>query len=50
MSFSVEKLGDIEAHLANNPTLSEGGLPGPVDAAIYFALGSNPSLMQACPT
>lgn len=41
MSFSVDKLPELEAHLANNPTISEGGLPGPLDASIYFALGSN---------
>lgn len=50
MSFSVEKLGDIEAHLGNNPSLTEGGQPGPLDASIYFALGSNSSPMQSCPT
>lgn len=50
MSFSVEKLADIEAHLANNPSLTEGGLPGPVDASIYFALGSNSHHMQNSPT
>jgi len=49
MSFSVEKLGDIEAHLANNPSLTEGGLPGPLDASIYSALGSNTFPIQSCP-
>ena len=49
MSFSVEKLGDIEAHLANNPSLTEGGLPGPLDASIYFALGSKTYPIQNCP-
>lgn len=38
MPFSVEKVEEIEAHLANNPYLSEGGLPGADDARIYLAL------------
>lgn len=46
MSFSVANLPELEAHLANNPTLTEGGLVGPVDAAIYLALGSTPSFIQ----
>ena len=38
MPFSLEKVEEIEAHLQKNPYLSEGGLPGAVDAEIYFAL------------
>jgi hypothetical protein len=45
MSFTVEKLPELEAHLANHPTLTEGGQPGPLDASIYFALGSTKSLI-----
>jgi len=40
MTFSATNLPEIEAHLANHPTLTEGGLPGPLDASIYFAIGS----------
>lgn len=45
MQFSVTKLDQIEAHLANNPYLTEGGLPGAVDAQIYFDLQSNTLVM-----
>ena len=38
MPFTLEKTEEIEAHLAKNPYLSEGGLPGASDAEIYFAL------------
>ena len=40
MPFSVQNLKEIEEHLKNHPTLSEGGVPGPCDASIYLALGS----------
>ena len=40
MPFSVENLKEIEEHLKNHPTLSEGGVPGASDAAIFLALGS----------
>jgi hypothetical protein len=43
MSFSVEQIHEVEAHLLKHPTLTEGGQPGPLDAYIYLALGSNPS-------
>lgn len=38
MPFTLEKTEEIEAHLANNPYLSEGGLPGVEDARIFLAL------------
>jgi len=38
MPFTIEKTEDIEAHLSNNPYLSEGGLPGIEDARIFLAL------------
>lgn len=38
MVFTLEKTEEIEAHLSNNPYLTEGGLPGAADAEIYFAL------------
>jgi hypothetical protein len=44
MSFSIEnqtKLAEIEAHLGKHPYLSEGSLPGSVDARIYNSLLSN---------
>jgi|JI9StandDraft_2_1071091.scaffolds.fasta_scaffold188931_1 hypothetical protein len=41
MSFTIEKLQDIEEHLGKHPTLSEGGLPGAADSQIFQALGSN---------
>jgi len=40
MTFTVENIPAIEAHLANSPTLTEGGQPGVIDAQIYLALGS----------
>jgi hypothetical protein len=40
MPFSVDNLKGIEEHLNNHPTLSEGGVPGPVDANIFLALKS----------
>ena len=46
MAFTVEKLQDIEEHLKNHPTLTEGGVPGPVDGGIYVALGSTYSPIQ----
>ena len=47
MSFTVEKLQDIEEHLKNHPTLTEGGVPGPVDGSIFVALGSTYSPIQS---
>ncbi len=43
MPFAVEKVEEIEAHLANNPYLSEGGLPGVEDARVFldFKGGNN---------
>lgn len=41
MPFSVDNPKEIEEHLNNHPTLSEGGVPGPVDATIFLALKSN---------
>lgn len=38
MVFSLDKVDQIEAHLATQPYLSEGGLPGAADAKIYMAL------------
>ena len=50
MPFTLEKTEEIEAHLAKNPYLSEGGLPGAADAEIYFALnGGNFSIIQLSP-
>lgn len=50
MPFTLEKTEEIEAHLATNPYLSEGGLPGAADAEIYFALDkSTPSFIQTSP-
>ena len=46
MGFSVDNLPELEAHLANNPTLTKGGLVGPVDATIYLALGSTSFFIQ----
>lgn len=40
MTFTIDNIPEIEAHLNNHPTLSEGGAPGPLDATIYLALGS----------
>lgn len=40
MTFTVAKIEDIEAHLGAHPYLSEGGLPGALDAQIFFDLGS----------
>ena len=45
MVFTVANLPEIEAHLATSPTLTEGGLPGPLDASIFFALGSTYSFI-----
>lgn len=50
MSFTIEKLQDIENHLEKHPTLSEGGVPGAADAAIFLALGSNSFITQNSPT
>lgn len=49
MVFTVANLAEIEAHLATSPTLNEGGLPGPLDASIYFAIGSNITFIQSFP-
>ena len=49
MTFTIEKLADIEAHLNNHPTLSEGGAPGALDATIYLALGSTFLFIQKHP-
>lgn len=49
MAFSVDNLKGIEEHLNNHPTLSEGGVPGPVDAKIYFDLKSTPNLIKISP-
>jgi len=49
MVFTVANLPEIEAHLATSPTLTEGGLPGPLDASIYFAIGSIHIFMQNFP-
>jgi len=38
MPFTATKPEEIEAHLANNPYLTEGGLPGADDARVYFEL------------
>lgn len=38
MPFTAAKPEEIEAHLANNPYLTEGGLPGAEDAKVYFEL------------
>ena len=46
MSFTIEKLQDIEEHLKSHPTLTEGGLPGPVDGAIFTELGSTTIFIQ----
>jgi hypothetical protein len=40
MTFSVKNIDQIESHLATHPYLSEGGLPGAVDAQLYFDFGS----------
>ena len=45
MPFSLQKVEDIEAHLANNPYLSEGGLPGVEDARILLALNKGLSFL-----
>ena len=37
MPFSLQKVEEIEAHLTNNPYLTEGGLPGVEDARILLA-------------
>ena len=46
MVFTIEKLQEIEEHLETHPTLEEGGVPGPADAYIFNALGSNSSPIQ----
>lgn len=38
MPFTLAKLEEIEAHLGNNPYLSEGGLPAAEDARIFVEL------------
>jgi hypothetical protein len=43
MTFSVKNIDQIESHLATHPYLSEGGLPGAVDAQLYFDFGSKNS-------
>jgi hypothetical protein len=49
MVFTVANLPEIEAHLATSPTLTEGGLPGPLDASIFFAIGSTYTFIQNFP-
>lgn len=49
MSFTIEKPAEIEAHLNNNPYLTEGGLPGAADAEIYFALNGQVPDVTATP-
>ena len=43
MPFSLQKVAEIEAHLTNNPYLTEGGLPGVEDARILLALNKGMS-------
>ncbi len=44
MPFTLEKVEEIEAHLANNPYLSEGGLPGAEDARIHLELNRSKNI------
>lgn len=42
MGFSAKNHAELEAHLAKNATLAEGGQPGPIDAHIALQITGTP--------
>ena len=46
MVFSAKNPAELEAHLEKNATLTEGGNPGPLDAAVALEFKGKPMLSQ----
>ena len=46
MAFSAKNPAQLEAHLEKNATLTEGGNPGPLDAAVALEFKGTPLFSQ----